>query len=221
MKKSRMRLIIWIFALIFMLLVTLLEVNKIRESEDSDRPADSDELVDEVDLGDEALPEESIHEEEEEDQELLQLLVPDFIAEEVTSGQEAGRLSIPAINFNMKILADATAANLNRAPALMKSTHFPGKVGNAVISGHRMYEFGSHFNRIDELKIGDKLYFETTDRKLEFIVEQIMVVDPAEIWITLGDQREARLTLFACTPIRIATHRLAIFAVLNESIEGS
>ena len=134
----------------------------------------------------------------------------------MNSGQEAGTLSIPVINFEMKILVDATASNLNRAPALMKSTHFPGDVGNAVISGHRMYEFGSHFNRIDELKIGDKLYFESTGNKHEFIVEQIMVVDPSEIWITLGDQREARLTLFACTPIRIATHRLAVFAVLKE-----
>lgn len=221
MKKSRMRLIIWICALIFMLLVTLWEVNKIQESEDLDRPTDLDELVDEEELFNEALSEENIYEEEEEDQELLQLLVPELIADEMNSGEEVGTLSIPAINFNMKILADATAANLNRAPALMKSTHFPGEVGNAVISGHRMYEFGSHFNRIDELKIGDKLYVETINRKLEFVVEQIMVVDPAEIWITLGDRREARLTLFACTPIRIATHRLAVFAVLNESIEGS
>lgn len=216
MKKSRMRIIIWIGALIFMLLVTLWEVNKIRESEDLERPTDLEELVDEVDVDKEVLPKETIDEEEEEDQELLQLLVPGFIADDMNSGQEAGTLSIPVINFEMKILADATAANLNRAPALMKSTHFPGEVGNAVISGHRMYEFGSHFNRIDELKIGDKLYFETMDKKLEFVVEQIMVVDPAEIWITLGDQREARLTLFACTPIRIATHRIAVFAVLNE-----
>ena len=214
MKKSQMRIIIWVIALLFMLLVTLWEISNIGEPDEIQPPTDLDELVDEQVLGEEALPEEPIYEEE--NQEPLRLLVPEFIGDEMNSGQEAGTLSIPVINFEMKILVDATASNLNRAPALMKSTHFPGDVGNAVISGHRMYEFGSHFNRIDELKIGDKLYFESTGNKHEFIVEQIMVVDPSEIWITLGDQQEARLTLFACTPIRIATHRLAVFAVLKE-----
>lgn len=214
MKKSRMRVILWVTALLFLLLVASWEISKIDDPEEMQVQQESEELIEEMESVGEIETEEVVLPEE--DPKSSQLLLAEFIAENLNSGQEAGTLSIPVIDFEMKVLADATASNLNRAPALMKSSHLPGNVGNAVISGHRMYEYGSHFNRIDELKIGDTLFFETAERIFEFEVEQIMVVDPSEIWITLGEQREARLTLFACTPIRIATHRIAVFAVLKQ-----
>lgn len=214
MKKRRMRIILWIMAVVFMLMVTLWEINKVREPEEAPAIQETQEVVEDESIeSDEAEPDDTVFIEEA--QEPLRMLIPEFVAESMVSGQRAGTLSIPAIDFQMEVITDATAANLNRAPALMKSTQFPGEQGNAVISGHRMYEYGSHFNRIDELKIGDVIHFETEENQFRFTVEQIMVVDPSEIWITLGDQREARLTLFACTPIRIATHRIAVFAVLD------
>ncbi len=212
--KSRNRFILWVIALLFLLLVAFWEISKIDEPEEIQVQSESEELIEKMERAENIETEQVVLPEE--DPELSQLLLPEFIAEHLNSGEEAGTLSIPVIDFEMKVLADATPGNLNRAPALMKSSHLPGNVGNAVISGHRMYEYGSHFNRIDELKIGDTLIFETTETIYEFEVEQIMVVDPSEIWITLGDQREARLTLFACTPIRIATHRIAVFAVLKQ-----
>ena len=143
-------------------------------------------------------------------------LVAEMAADVLQSGDIIGTLEIPSIDLNIRVIADATPMNLNRAPALMKSGHVPGRIGNAIISGHRMYEYGSHFNRIDEVKIGDLIIFSDTTYRHIFLVEQITVVDPAEIWITLGDNYENRLTLFACTPIRIATHRLVVFSVLKE-----
>lgn len=208
-----MRIILWVMALLFVLIIALWEIRKIDEPVEMRVEQEAEELPEELESAAEIEPEEIPPEE---DQEPSQLLLPEFIADQMDSGQEAGTLSIPVIDFEMKVLADATANNLNRSPALMKSAHIPGNLGNAVISGHRMYEYGSHFNRIDELKVGDIIFFEMADKIFEFEVEQIMVVDPSEIWITLGDQREARLTLFACTPIRIATHRIAVFAVLKE-----
>lgn len=214
MKKSRMRIVLWGLAIVFMLILALWEINKVTEPNKSPALQETQEVVDDESMQyDEAEPEDTMLVEEA--QEPLRLLIPEFVAESMSSGQRAGILSIPAIGFQMEVISDATAANLNRAPALMKSTQFPGDQGNAVISGHRMYEYGSHFNRIDELKIGDEIQFEIEDKQFSFTVEQIMVVDPSEIWITLGDQRETRLTLFACTPIRIATHRIVVFAVLN------
>jgi len=213
--KNHMRVVLWGMAIVFMLIVTLWEISKVSEPEKLPTLQETQELVDESIPYDEAEPEDTVLVEE--DQEPLRLLIPEFVAESMKSGQRAGTLSISVIDFKMEVITDATAANLNRAPALMKSTQFPGNIGNAVISAHRMYEYGSHFNRIDELKIGDEIQFETEDNQFTFIVEQIMIVDPSEIWITLGDQREARLTLFACTPIRIATHRIAVFAVLDTN----
>ncbi|MEN1759080.1 class D sortase [Anoxynatronum sibiricum] len=212
-KTARMRLMLWILVIVFATGVAVWELwLKPEPPETPEQPSVEEPTV--PDLPE--LPEPEA--EPEEPTEPAAILIPEFAANQVSSGSALGRLEIPAINFNMAVIADATPANLNRAPALMKSTHMPGAPGNAVISGHRMYEFGSHLNRLDELDIDDWIYFSNETTAYHFQVEQITVVDPAEIWITLGDQRETRLTLFACTPIRIATHRLVVFAVLKDEI---
>ncbi len=212
MSKMRLRIVLWSIALSFMLLVALWTVNRNDISEEEGIPFEQEPLLEE------SLEAPAIIEEPhwEEPQVPTQLLLPAFVAEEAATGEKIGHLVIPAIELNMPVIADATASNLNRAPALMKSSHMPGNLGNGVISGHRMYEFGSHFNRLDELRIGDLLLYENEEKAYHFIVEQITIVDPSEIWITMGDANESRLTLFSCTPIRIATHRLVVFAVLSE-----
>ena len=216
--KNRLRIILWSMAILFALTVAWWEMRKLPEPEQVGQDMIFDESLPAPE------PDESRYEPEVQDDdpadsplERPALLVPDFVAEQVRSGETVGRLIIPSINFSMPVIADATASNLNRSPAMMKSTHLPGSPGNSVISGHRMYEFGSHLNRIDEIEVGDPIFFHGNGKELLFQVEQITVVDPAEIWILMGDQRESRITLFACTPIRIATHRLVVFAVLKET----
>lgn len=213
-KTARMRFILWMIVILFMMGVVVWEL-WLKPEGPPDEPI--------APAVEEPKPPEIVEPPEpeiqpEEPKEPSAILLPDFAAQQVSSGSVLGRLEIPAIQFNMAVIADATPANLNRAPALMKSTHMPGMPGNAVVSGHRMYEFGSHLNRLDEVDIDDWIYFSNDTTTYHFQVEQITVVDPAEIWITLGDQRETRLTLFACTPIRIATHRLVVFAVLREEV---
>ena len=212
-KTGKMRLIIWIVIIILTGLVVMWELQKDQALEIMEQPLVEEEVHEtesEMPVPLEEIPEDPV--------EPVTLLLPEVAGEQTKSGETTGTLIIPAIDLNMPVIADATPQNLNRAPALMKSTHMPGSPGNAVISGHRMYEFGSHFNRLDEIKIGDQIDYVTYEATYQFEVEQITVVDPAEIWITLGDNREARLTLFACTPIRIATHRLVVFAVLREVV---
>lgn len=212
---KRMRIMLWSAAILFAVLVAWLEVRNLPKSLPDEQPLLNDQ---------EMSVEETVEEQEPrldmiaEPAEPSALLIPYFVADQLRSGEMVGTLIIPAIDFQMPVIADATAANLNRSPSLMKSAQMPGEYGNAVISGHRMYEFGSHFNRLDELKIGDPILLQSSGKEFVFEVQQITVVDPTEIWITLGDQREARLTLFACTPIRIATHRLVVFAVLKEEV---
>ncbi len=211
-KTGKMRLLIWIVIIILTGLVVMWELQKDQVPETVEHPADEEAPDTEKEIPEqlEEIPEEPV--------EPAMLLLPEVAGEQTISGETTGTLIIPAIDLNMSVIADATPRNLNRAPALMKSSHMPGNPGNAVISGHRMYEFGSHFNRLDEIKIGDRIDYVSHEATYHFEVEQITVVDPAEIWITLGDNRETRLTLFACTPIRIATHRLVVFAVLREVV---
>jgi len=214
--KKRLRLILWSAAILFIVAVALWELSRPADplTEEPEKEEQKFNVVQEEEMEAPGFVEEE--EIPKAPEEPGTLLLPITTADDVRSGETIGTLLIPSIDFQMPVIFNATAANLNRSPALMKSTQLPGEKGNAVISGHRMYEFGSHFNRLDEMKIGDEITFRDQDREFIFEVEQITIVDPAEIWIILGDRNEVRLTIFACTPIRIATHRLVVFAVLRD-----
>jgi sortase A len=211
-KTGRIRLLIWIAIILFTVFVVIWELQK--SPEESTEEPETTEVEEHAAVDTDEVMEPP----DEEVEELIEgsLLLPEVAGELTRSGELIGTLIIPSIGLNTPIIADATPQNLNRSPALMKSGHLPGSPGNSIISGHRMYEFGSHFNRLDEIRIGDRITFDSHEASFHFEVEQITFVDPAEIWITMGDNLETRLTLFACTPIRIATHRLVVFAVLKE-----
>ncbi len=132
------------------------------------------------------------------------------------SGEGLGRLMIPKIDLGMTVIEHASAANLNRTLARMISSDMPGEEGNFVITGHRMYQYGSHFNRLDEMELGDEVFFEDESNRYRYEVESITFVAPSEIWITMGTNRDSVLTLITCTPIARATHRLVVFASLQE-----
>lgn len=120
-------------------------------------------------------------------------------------------LRIPAIDSTEPVRDGSTKAVLANALGHMEGTAYPGEVGNCVIAGHRNYSFGKFFNRLDEVKIGDYLYIDTLDETYTYEVTQIKVVEPQEVEI-LEDTKQEQLTLFTCTPIYIATHRLVVIA---------
>ncbi|WP_050008218.1 class D sortase [Butyrivibrio sp. WCE2006] len=90
-------------------------------------------------------------------------------------------------------------------------TASPGESGNCVIAGHRNYTFGKYFNRLGELEIGDTIYVDTFGETYEYSVKEIKVVEPTDLSV-LDNTEEEILTLYTCTPIYIATHRLVIIA---------
>ena len=47
-----------------------------------------------------------------------------------------------------------------------------------------------------------------------YIVEETFVVAPEDTWV-LSETEDARITLITCTPVRVATHRLIVRAVLT------
>ena len=101
----------------------------------------------------------------------------------------------------------ALAASLGHEP----DTVLPGQVGNCVIAGHRNYTFGKFFNRLDEVEVGDKLYVDTVSDTFAYRVREIRVVKPTEVSI-LENTPDEQLTLYTCTPIYSATHRLVVIA---------
>ena len=137
--------------------------------------------------------------------------LPDYIFPSAIHG--IGILSIERINLLLPIAEGVEYATLRIAPARVPQTAQIGETGNAVIAGHRNYTFGSMFNRLDELEIGDTIGFQARNgEEMLFTVFEIAVIEPHDQIAFIQPVNDSIITLYTCTPIRTATHRLIIRA---------
>ncbi|MCR4705791.1 MAG: class D sortase [Lachnospiraceae bacterium] len=120
-------------------------------------------------------------------------------------------LRIPKIDSENPVVEGTTKGALQAALGHQEGTAYPGDSGNCVIAGHRNYTFGRYFNRLDEVEIGDMIYVDYPDETLSYRVSDIRVVEPDDLSVLEQGDREI-LTLYTCTPIYLATHRLVITA---------
>ncbi|MBQ7431466.1 MAG: class D sortase [Butyrivibrio sp.] len=118
-------------------------------------------------------------------------------------------LEIPCIDSLEPVVEGTDRNALSAALGHEKSTVLPGQTGNCVIAGHRNYTFGKYFNRLNEVEIGDMIYIHTPTEKYSYKVSEIKTVKPEDVEILENTDKEI-LTLYTCTPIYIATHRLVV-----------
>ena len=124
-----------------------------------------------------------------------------------------GILTIEAINLRLPIAEGVSEEVLRIAPGRVPETAFIGEAGNAVIAGHRNYTFGSMFNRLGEIVIGDIIcYQERSGRMMEFKVFEIIEVNPDDQIAFIQPANDYIITLYTCTPVHDATHRLLVRA---------
>lgn len=121
-------------------------------------------------------------------------------------------LKIPSIDSENPVREGVESNVLSDSLGHDPSTVYAGEQGNCVIAGHRNYSFGKYFNRLNEVQIGDEIYLESMTDEYRYEVTEIKVVEPTDTYIldNIGDKET--LTLYTCTPIYIATHRLVIIA---------
>lgn len=124
-----------------------------------------------------------------------------------------GILIIPKINLKVAIGEGTDMNTLKYAVGHFKGTAMPGQRGNFALAGHRSYTYGQYFNRLNELKIGDKIIVETIKGNYKYKISNIRVVLPSQIDV-LNATKYASMTLITCTPIRVGTHRLIVNAIL-------
>lgn len=120
-------------------------------------------------------------------------------------------LRIPKIDSENPVREGVSRSILSDSLGHEEETALAGEKGNCVIAGHRNYNFGKFFNRLDEVQEGDLIYVDTATETYTYMVSQIKVVDPEDVSV-LAQQDKEQLTLYTCTPIYIATHRLVIIA---------
>lgn len=127
--------------------------------------------------------------------------------------QGIGILTIGSINLHLPIAEGVEYATLRIAPGRVPQTAQVGETGNAVIAGHRNYTFGSMFNRLGELELGDIVGFQARNgEEMLFTVFEIAVIEPHDQIAFIQPVNDSIITLYTCTPIRTATHRLIIRA---------
>ena len=128
-----------------------------------------------------------------------------------------GILTIDSIDLCLPVMEGVGEQEMRIAPGRVPQTAAVGEIGNAVIAGHRNYDYGSMFNRLGEVEIGDIIVFQVmSGEDMAFEVFEILTVTPDDQIAFIQPQNEAIITLYTCTPVRVATHRLLIRARIIE-----
>ncbi|MDL2206145.1 class D sortase [Eubacteriales bacterium OttesenSCG-928-N13] len=124
-----------------------------------------------------------------------------------------GVLTIERIDAVLPVAEGVSSAQLKVALGHVPQTAAIGDTGNAVIAGHRSYEYGQFLNRLGEVELNDIILYQPKDgEEMRFIVDEILEIVPGDQVAFEQPEDNAQITLYTCTPIRTATHRLLVRA---------
>jgi len=129
--------------------------------------------------------------------------------------QQARRIQIPAINVDKPIVQGDDWEKLKKGVGQHVSSVLPGEDGNIVLSAHNDI-YGEIFRELDKLKPGDEVIISTERRSYTYVVSDIDVVEPTEVWV-MGQTDHASTTLISCYPYLVNNKRIVVFADLASS----
>lgn len=132
----------------------------------------------------------------------------------VPEGDPIARISIPKLGLGRAVINGTDTADLRKGPGVIESTDLPGLGGTLGIAGHRT-TYGAPFNRIDELRRGDRILVGTPYGRFTYAVERSRIVEPSDVWVLQRVGYE-RLVLSACHPLYSAAQRIIVFAKLVD-----
>ncbi|KJD43954.1 class D sortase [Paenibacillus terrae] len=121
-------------------------------------------------------------------------------------------ISINRIDLKLPVLEGATRDNMKHASVHMSETAALGQTGNAAIAAHRARTAGRLFNRLNEVKIGDKIIINTKGEQYSYTVYKISIVAPTDVSVLKSFENQKLLTLITCDPLVNPTHRLIVQA---------
>ncbi len=126
------------------------------------------------------------------------------------------RLTIPSVKIDQNLKAAAlTEAGWYIAPAesnyLLDSAR-PGENSNVVVYGHNLWNM---LGRLKNVKVGDQIKIETSDREIWYEITSKQVVWPTETRVIQPTDEET-LTIFTCTGL-FDSQRLVVQAKPTNS----
>ena len=143
-----------------------------------------------------------------------------YVAGNVKVGDPLTRMEIPALDVDVIVVEGTTPAALHAGAGHYPETALPGEIGNVAIAGHRT-TYGRPFNRMDQLKKGDKVILTTpVGRHTYEVTSDPYVVEPTD-WspILNFNKNGSFLTLTSCHPEGSAAYRIVVRAELVDSID--
>jgi sortase A len=147
--------------------------------------------------------------------------------EQVQLGHGIALIRIPRLGGDYKyvVVEGVSTEDLRKGPGHYPGTALPGGLGNFVVSGHRT-TYLAPFNRIDELRPGDKILVDTQSDQYVYQVTGHEIVSPNDLDVTdpvPGHPGQAptdhMITLTTCDPKFSASHRLIVFGRLVQTIQ--
>lgn len=134
-----------------------------------------------------------------------------------------GYIDISKIQVQLPIYHGTDETVLEIGIGHLYGTSLPvgGATSHCAISGHRGLPSAKLFTDIDKLVIGDTWTISILDQTFTYEVDQIRVVDPAnlkDIQIVPGKDY---CTLVTCTPYGINTHRLLVRGHRIANLQGN
>ncbi|MCL6603216.1 MAG: class D sortase [Paenibacillus sp.] len=136
-------------------------------------------------------------------------------AESEVGGKVIALIEIDKIDLKLPVLEGATKENMKHAATHMKETTPLGEIGNSAIAAHRARKTGRLFNRLNEVALGDIITVKTKNQEYNYEVYDISIVEPTDISVLEGNNKDKILTLITCDPLVNPTHRLIVHARLH------
>ncbi len=127
-----------------------------------------------------------------------------------------GTIKIDKIGIYLPVAEGSDLATLKFSLGHMPDTADLGTIGNAVVAGHRSHSFGSFFNRLDEVEVGDTIEVKSSAGNYVYEVYETKIVEPNDLSVLRGSSNHRVLTLITCTPLYTSTHRIIVHAVVKE-----
>lgn len=123
-----------------------------------------------------------------------------------------GYLEVPVINVDLPVYHGVDDSILQTAIGHIAGSSLPvgGESTHCVVSGHRGLPSAKLLTDLDRVQEGDTFMFHTLDEILTYEVDQIRIVEPADIQDLKIVKGEDLATLVTCTPYGINSHRLLV-----------
>jgi LPXTG-site transpeptidase (sortase) family protein len=131
-------------------------------------------------------------------------------------GQPLTRIEIPALGVDTIVVQGTSPSALRAGAGHYPSTPLPGQHGNVAIAGHRT-TYGRPFNRVDQLKVGDRIVLTTPVARYTYRVSRPPFITNPFDWSIIAKSKDPLLTLTTCNPKGSARERLVVRAKLTRS----